>query len=144
VRRLEGAWFSRLAGFGLPSRGPQRDGNHPCTNNLFMNLWARSAVSTLPVIVIKPGLDRVIVEHWHWRPGAPASSPFIVAFVLSAVGWAPVALVQRYGRRKRIKPGLRGPLGPHELARVCQWTGDFFRALGLHRLRGTIRYPEAA
>ena len=25
-----------------------------------------------------------------------------------------------------------------------QETGHFFRALGLHRLRGTIRYPEAA
>ena len=25
-----------------------------------------------------------------------------------------------------------------------QWTGDFFHALGLHRLRGTIEYPEAA
>jgi RNA-directed DNA polymerase len=28
--------------------------------------------------------------------------------------------------------------------RAAQWTGDFFHALGLHRLRGTIRYPEAA
>jgi RNA-directed DNA polymerase len=26
----------------------------------------------------------------------------------------------------------------------AQWTADFFHALGLHRLRGTIRYPEAA
>jgi group II intron reverse transcriptase/maturase len=25
-----------------------------------------------------------------------------------------------------------------------QWTPDYFHALGLHRLRGTIRYPEAA
>lgn len=25
-----------------------------------------------------------------------------------------------------------------------QWTSDFFHALGLHRLRGTIKYPEAA
>jgi RNA-directed DNA polymerase len=25
-----------------------------------------------------------------------------------------------------------------------QWTHDFFHALGLHRLRGTVRYPEAA
>jgi len=25
-----------------------------------------------------------------------------------------------------------------------QWTRDFFHALGLHRLRGTIQYPEAA
>ena len=24
------------------------------------------------------------------------------------------------------------------------WTSDFFRDLGLHRLRGTIRYPGAA
>jgi RNA-directed DNA polymerase len=26
----------------------------------------------------------------------------------------------------------------------ARWTGDFFLALGLHRLRGTIRYPEVA
>jgi len=25
-----------------------------------------------------------------------------------------------------------------------QWTRDFFHALGLHRLRGTLQYPEAA
>ena len=25
-----------------------------------------------------------------------------------------------------------------------QWTGDFFHALGRHRLRGTVPYPEAA
>jgi group II intron reverse transcriptase/maturase len=28
--------------------------------------------------------------------------------------------------------------------RAAQWTPDFFHALGLYRLRGTIRYPEAA
>jgi hypothetical protein len=27
---------------------------------------------------------------------------------------------------------------------AVRWTGDFFHALGLHRLRGTIRYPDAA
>ena len=27
---------------------------------------------------------------------------------------------------------------------AARWTADFFQALGLHRLRGTIRYPEAA
>ena len=40
-------------------------------------------------------------------------------------------LVQRHGRQRR--PG-----------HSAHWTGDFFHALGLHRLRGTIRYPEAA
>ena len=40
-------------------------------------------------------------------------------------------LVKRHGRQ------LRG-------GQTEQWTGDFFHALGLHRLRGTIRYPEAA
>jgi RNA-directed DNA polymerase len=40
-------------------------------------------------------------------------------------------LIKRYGRQLRAGPAL-------------QWTGDFFHALGLHRLRGTIRYPEAA
>jgi hypothetical protein len=40
-------------------------------------------------------------------------------------------LVKRHGRTLR----------PGETAR---WTPDFFQALGLTRLRGTIRYPEAA
>jgi RNA-directed DNA polymerase len=40
-------------------------------------------------------------------------------------------LVKRHGRQLRAGQAL-------------QWTGDFFQALGLHRLRGTIRYPEAA
>jgi hypothetical protein len=40
-------------------------------------------------------------------------------------------LVQRHGRH--LRPG-----------QAAQWTGEFFRALGLHRLRGTIQYPEAA
>jgi len=40
-------------------------------------------------------------------------------------------LIKRYGRQLRAGQAL-------------QWTGDFFHALGLHRLRGTIRYPEAA
>jgi group II intron reverse transcriptase/maturase len=40
-------------------------------------------------------------------------------------------LVQRHGRQRR--PG-----------HSAHWTGDYLHALGLHRLRGTIRYPEAA
>jgi RNA-directed DNA polymerase len=40
-------------------------------------------------------------------------------------------LLQRHGRHRRA-------------GQATQWTGDYFRALGLHRLRGTIRYPEAA
>ena len=40
-------------------------------------------------------------------------------------------LVKRHGRD--LRPG-----------QAAQWTPDFFHALGLHRLRGTIRYPEAA
>jgi len=40
-------------------------------------------------------------------------------------------LRKRHGRRTR-----RG--------QPAQWTPDFFHALGLHRLRGTIRYPAAA
>ena len=39
-------------------------------------------------------------------------------------------LVKRHGRQ--LRPG-----------QAAQWTPDFFHALGLHRLRGTIRYPEA-
>ena len=33
------------------------------------------------------------------------------------------------------------PLAPGE---ARKWTRDYFEALGLMRLRGTIRYPEAA
>jgi group II intron reverse transcriptase/maturase len=40
-------------------------------------------------------------------------------------------LVKRHGRQLQAGQSAR-------------WTGDYFRALGLHRLRGTIRYPEAA
>jgi group II intron reverse transcriptase/maturase len=40
-------------------------------------------------------------------------------------------LVKRHGRQLR-------------LGQAARWTPDFFHALGLHRLRGTIQYPEAA
>ena len=40
-------------------------------------------------------------------------------------------LMKRHGRQLRA-------------GRSVQWTPDFFHALGLYRLRGTIRYPEAA
>ncbi len=40
-------------------------------------------------------------------------------------------LMKRHGRQ--LRPG-----------QAAQWTPDYFQALGLHRLRGTIRYPEAA
>ena len=40
-------------------------------------------------------------------------------------------LVKRQGRQLRA-------------GQAAQWTPAFFHALGLHRLRGTIRYPEAA
>ena len=40
-------------------------------------------------------------------------------------------LVKRHGRHLRA-------------GQAARWTPDFFHALGLHRLRGTIRYPEAA
>jgi RNA-directed DNA polymerase len=40
-------------------------------------------------------------------------------------------LVKRHGRHLRV-------------GQAARWTPDFFHALGLHRLRGTIRYPAAA
>jgi hypothetical protein len=40
-------------------------------------------------------------------------------------------MVKRKGRH--LRPGV-----------AQQWNCDFFHALGLHRLRGTIQYPEAA
>jgi RNA-directed DNA polymerase len=47
-----------------------------------------------------------------------------------------------YWRLKRL---LRKRHGRQLRAgQATRWTSDFFHALGLHRLRGTIRYPEAA
>jgi RNA-directed DNA polymerase len=48
-----------------------------------------------------------------------------------------------------VKQRLRGLLRKRHgrnlhAGRAAHWTADFFDALGLHRLRGTIRYPEAA
>ena len=40
-------------------------------------------------------------------------------------------LVKRKGRN--LKPG-----------EASRWTRDFFWSLGLHRLRGTVRYPRRA
>jgi hypothetical protein len=40
-------------------------------------------------------------------------------------------LLQRHGRNLRA-------------GQAAQWTPDYFHALGLARLRGTIQYPEAA
>jgi group II intron reverse transcriptase/maturase len=40
-------------------------------------------------------------------------------------------LLKRHGRQLRA-------------GQADRWTSDYFHALGLHRLRGTIRYPEAA
>lgn len=45
--------------------------------------------------------------------------------------WLRRVLLQRHGRNLR-------------LGQAAQWTPDYFHALGLHRLRGTIHYPEAA
>ncbi len=45
-------------------------------------------------------------------------------------------------RLKRLKIRSKGRnLGPGQAA---TWDRDFFVSLGLHRLRGTVRYPEAA
>jgi RNA-directed DNA polymerase len=40
-------------------------------------------------------------------------------------------LIRRHGRN--LRPG-----------QARQWTEDWFNGLGLYRLRGTVRYPEAA
>ena len=46
---------------------------------------------------------------------------------------------------RRLTGLLRKRHGRHLRAgQATRWTADFFHALGLHRLRGTIRYPEAA
>lgn len=45
-------------------------------------------------------------------------------------------------RLKRVLVKRRGR--NLQAGQAAQWTPDFFHALGLHRLRGTIRYPEAA
>ena len=38
---------------------------------------------------------------------------------------------------KRVGRNLR-------FGQAASWTSDYFQALGLHRLRGTIRYPKVA
>jgi group II intron reverse transcriptase/maturase len=46
---------------------------------------------------------------------------------------------------RRLKGLLRKRQGRQlHAGQAAHWTSDFFHALGLHRLRGTIRYPEAA
>jgi hypothetical protein len=59
-------------------------------------------------------------------------------------GPVPADKVRQLRRRLYVaakrSPGRRF----HALYEAQQWTGDFFHALGLHRLRGTIQYPEAA
>ena len=45
----------------------------------------------------------------------------------------------------RLKRLLRKRHGRHlRPGQAAEWTPDYFHALGLHRLRGTIQYPEAA
>ena len=45
----------------------------------------------------------------------------------------------------RLKRLLIKRHGRHlHAGQTARWTSDYFHALGLHRLRGTIRYPEAA
>jgi group II intron reverse transcriptase/maturase len=46
---------------------------------------------------------------------------------------------------RRLRTLLRKRKGRHLRPGECtNWNRDFFEALGLHRLRGTVRYPEAA
>ena len=46
---------------------------------------------------------------------------------------------------RRLRGLLRKRHGRHLRAgHAARWTADFFHTLGLHRLRGTSRYPEAA
>ena len=46
-------------------------------------------------------------------------------------------------RLKRLLDQAQGPPAPAG-RRSKRWTRDYFESLGLHRLRGTVRYPEAA
>ena len=72
-----------------------------------------------------------VLRGWgaYFRTGNAAIK---FGFVDDYVNWRlKRLLLKRHGRQLRA-------------SQAAQWTGDFFRALGLHRLRGTIRYPEAA
>jgi len=46
---------------------------------------------------------------------------------------------QRLRRFMKARKGRHMKAGDH-----AKWTREFFWALGLHRLRGTVRYPGAA
>jgi len=52
--------------------------------------------------------------------------------------------VDRYVTRRLTRFMLKRAGGRPRAGQLATWTQDFFRALGLHILRGTIQYPEAA
>jgi RNA-directed DNA polymerase len=52
--------------------------------------------------------------------------------------------IDRYVRRRLVRFLIRRHGRNLHAGRVKQWTDDWFHRQGLHRLRGTIRYPEAA
>ena len=72
-----------------------------------------------------------VLRGWgnYFRTGNSANKFLDVdAYVWGRLG---KFLIRRHGRN--LKPG-----------QTTAWTGDWFQDLGLHRLRGTIRYPGAA
>jgi RNA-directed DNA polymerase len=52
--------------------------------------------------------------------------------------------IDRYVRRRLVRFLIRRHGRNLHAGRVKQWTDDWFHRQGLYRLRGTIRYPEAA
>mgnify|MGYP003488141000 CR=1 FL=1 len=52
--------------------------------------------------------------------------------------------VDRYVTRRLTRFMMKRANGRPRAGQLETWTQDFFQALGLHTLRGTIQYPEAA
>ena len=76
------------------------------------------------------GLNRVLVGWANYFRNGNAAIKFVE--VDDHVGWR----LRRWMKKRKGRHLQYGDLG--------RWNRDYFEALGLTRLRGTIRYPEAA
>jgi RNA-directed DNA polymerase len=93
------------------------------------------------------GLTPPAVCHWDLRVVIAQLNPVLRGWGADfRTGNAAIKFVQLdtyvVGRLRRLQRQRDGrQLRPGQSAR---WTADFFHVLGLHRLRGTVPYPEAA
>ena len=77
------------------------------------------------------------------QPGAPWLGRSTFAPGTPRTSFSQIDRLRRRASPQRLLVKRAGPSASRRSGRP-QWTADFFEALGLHRLRGTIQYPEAA